>query len=283
MTTTGSPSTSSRFSARTFLVHGLLAGLLAGLAAFLVGHQVGEPQIDTAIALEESAAPASDEEAAGHSHSDSHSDDEAGHSHGDEAGGTEVSRATQKTWGLATGTVAVGLALGGILGLLSGAVLGRLGRLGPAQSTATVVAIGFVSFSLVPFLKYPAAPPAVGSGDTIGERTGYYFVFLLVSVLLAVALTAVAVRLAPQVGAFAAVAGALVGYAVLTAIAGGLMPTVNEVGDFPADTLWYFRLSSLYTLAALWGVIGLLLTGLVARTARQQRAEQERRELAASL
>ena len=27
------------------------------------------------------------------------------------------------------------------------------------------------------------------------------------------------------------------------------MPTVNEVGDFPADTLWYFRRASLFTLA----------------------------------
>ncbi|WP_424387588.1 CbtA family protein [Mycolicibacter algericus] len=29
-----------------------------------------------------------------------------------------------------------------------------------------IAAIGFVAFALVPFLKYPATPPAVGSGDS---------------------------------------------------------------------------------------------------------------------
>ena len=40
----------------SFLVRGLLAGLLAGFVAFGVAYAVGEPPIDAAIALEESAA-----------------------------------------------------------------------------------------------------------------------------------------------------------------------------------------------------------------------------------
>jgi len=43
------------------------------------------------------------------------------------------------------------------------------------------------------------------------------------------------------------------------------MPTVNELGDFPADVLWEFRLSSILTLATLWGVLGVALTGMVGR------------------
>jgi hypothetical protein len=61
------------------------------------------------------------------------------------------------------------------------------------------------------------------------------------------------------------------------------MPTVNEIGDFPADTLWYFRESSLMTLAATWATIGAVLTGLVGRLHRQQSQEVSRRELAAAL
>ena len=61
------------------------------------------------------------------------------------------------------------------------------------------------------------------------------------------------------------------------------MPTVNEVGDFPADTLWYFRVSALMTLAAMWATIGVVLTGLVGRLHQQHTREISRRELAASL
>ena len=42
-------------NARAFLIRGLLAGLLAGFAAFAVAYVVGEPHVDSAIAIEESA------------------------------------------------------------------------------------------------------------------------------------------------------------------------------------------------------------------------------------
>ena len=72
--------------------------------------------------------------------------------------------------------LAVGVALGGLVGLASAFAVGRLGRLTPRQSTGLVAAVGFVGFALVPFLKYPANPPAVGSADTIGDRTALYWV-----------------------------------------------------------------------------------------------------------
>jgi hypothetical protein len=261
-------------SARAFLVRGLLAGLLAGFAAFLVAHQVGEPHVERAIALEEAGAAAE----SAHSHDDA----EATHSH-DEAAGTEVSRSNQRTWGLATGTLAVGIALGGLVALVSAAVVGRLGRLTPGQSTAVVAAVGFVAVALVPFLKYPATPPAVGNAETIGDRTGYYFAFQLISVLLAVAAVALAARLWDSIGAFEAVVAAAAAYVVVVTVAGNLMPTVNEVGDFPADTLWFFRRASLLTLATMWAVLGVGITGLVRRLGERSRIDAERRELAASL
>jgi hypothetical protein len=61
------------------------------------------------------------------------------------------------------------------------------------------------------------------------------------------------------------------------------MPTVNEIGDFPGDTLWYFRRDSLITLATMWAVIGVVLTALVGRLYERERQADARRELAASL
>jgi hypothetical protein len=260
-------------TARAFLVRGLLVGLLAGIAAFLVAFEVGEPHVERAIALEEAGAS---QEA--HSHA-AH----ATHSNPEDDDRTVVSRGNQRTWGLATGTLAIGLALGGLVALVSAAVVGRLGRLTPSQSTAVVALVGFVAVALVPFLKYPATPPAVGNAETIGGRTAYYFGFQLISVLLAVAAVALAVRLWERIGPFQALVAGAAAYVVCVAVAGDLMPTVNEVGDFPADTLWYFRRASLLTLAALWAVLAVGLAGLVGRVHQQGRAAAERRELAASL
>lgn len=249
--------------ARSFLVRGLLAGLIAGVLSFLVAYAVGEPPIDTAIALEESAAaqPA----VAGHDHShDEAQGAVSSHSHGDEDEGG-ISRSTQKTWGLATATLTVGVALGGIVSLIAAGVAGRLGRLSLVGSTALVTALGFVAYALLPFLKYPAAPPAVGSGDTIGTRTVHYFAFALISVVAMVAVVALARRLAPRLGAHLAVVTSGLAYVAVVAVAAIAMPTVNEIGSFPADVLWEFRISSLLTLAAPWGSLGVALTWLLSR------------------
>lgn len=255
-------------TARSFLVRGLLVGLLAGFAAFLVAHEVGEPHVERAIALEEAAAAEADQP----THADEHADE-----------GTEVSRPTQRTWGLLTGTLAVGLAVGGLVALVAAGTVGRLGRLSPGQSTALVTLVGFVAVALVPFLKYPATPPAVGSGDTIGDRTSWFFGFVLLSVAVAAFASLLAVRIAADLSTYAGIivgAGVYLAAMVLAAL---LMPTVNEVGDFPADELWSFRISSLLTLATLWGVIGVGLSGLVGRLHDQESAVRARRELAASL
>ena len=252
-------------TARAFLIRGLLAGLVAGLAAFTVAYFVGEPQVQTAIDIEVAAVPAEEPVAEdGHVHTDSHGE-----------GGPVVSRHNQRTGGLLTGSLSVGVALGGLVALVAAGVLGRLGRLTPGQSTAVV--------SLIPALVVPANPPAVGSGATIGDRTSYYFLFVLLSLVMAVAATALATRVWERAGTYAAVVSGVGCYLAAMIVAGQLMPTVNEVGDFPADTLWFFRRASALTLTATWAVIGVALSGLVGRLHQQTAAVTARRELAASL
>ncbi|MBM7519855.1 CbtA family protein [Nocardioides nitrophenolicus] len=265
------PRDRSVLSPAAFLIRGLAVGLVAGLIAFVVAFAFGEPYVDDAIALEESAAaqPHTDKQ---------HAEEPAG-----QDGMVEISRENQKSWGLLTGTLAIGAALGGLASLAAAAVLGRLGALSARGSTALVVLIGFVAVTLVPFAKYPATPPAVGSGDTIGGRTASYFGLLLVSVLAAIAVVVLANRLRQRYDGWTA---AFIGagcYLAVVSVAALLLPTVNELGDFPADTLWYFRRSSLLTLAALWASIGVGLTFLVGRLHDRAAADLARRSLAASL
>lgn len=272
------PRDTSVLTPGAFLVRGLAAGLVAGLLAFLAAFAFGEPYVDDAIALEEAAAAAAPSEK-----STDADHTEAAHAEAAEEDVVEISRANQKSWGLLTGTLAIGVALGGLTSLAVAAVVGRLGNLSARASTALVALIGFVAVSLVPFAKYPATPPAVGSGDTIGGRTASYFALLLVSALTAIAAVVIANRLRTRLDGWTAAMAVSGGYLVVVATAAWLLPSVNEVGSFPADTLWYFRRSSLLVLAALWGGIGVVLVTLVGRLHDRAVADIQRRELAASL
>ena len=152
-------------TARAFLIRGLLAGLIAGFAAFLVASR-GEPYVQKAIDIEESSAAAAPPTPM--SPPLPSSPRRRGPPRED---GTVVSRGNQRTWGLLTGTLGIGTALGAIVALVAAGLVGRIGRWSPGQSTAFAAFAGYVAVALVPFLKYPANPPAVGNGDTIGDRT----------------------------------------------------------------------------------------------------------------
>ncbi|MGI5403602.1 CbtA family protein [Streptomyces sp. CA-135486] len=228
-------------SVRALLVRGMIAGLIAGVFALAVAYTLGESPVDAAIAFEES------------------------HSH--EHGGEElVSRAMQSTAGLATGVLVFGLAIGGIAALAFCVALGRIGRFGP-RATAALVALGaLLSVYVVPYLKYPPNPPAVGDPETIGQRTTLYFLMILLSVLLAVAAVILGKRLAPRLGNWNATAAATAAFVVAAGLAFAFLPSFNEVPkDFPATVIWEFRLATLAVQVVFWALFGLAFGHLAER------------------
>ncbi|WKX69092.1 CbtA family protein [Streptomyces sp. XD-27] len=269
---------------RGLLVRGMLAGLIAGLFAFAVAYAVGEPPVDDAIAVEEAqSAPAAHAGHGGHAESGGH----AGH-HGDaaEPAGEEeeelVSRSTQSTAGLATGVLVYGVALGGIASLAFCFALGRAGRFS-ARATAALTAAGaFTTVYLVPFLKYPATPPAVGNPDTIGKRTTLFFLMILLSVLLGVAAIILGRRLAPRLGNWNATLAAGGGFIAAVALAFVFLPGNGDAvkDSFPADVLWEFRLASLAIQAVLWTVFAIVF-GVLAHRALTPRATGAEAEVTA--
>ena len=228
------------------LLRGMLAGLIASLLAFGFAKFIGEPQVDRAIAFEDSM------------HSHSHS--------GDAEEPELVSREVQASIGLLTGVAVYGTALGGLFALAYAFISGRLVQLPPRAATILIAAVGFLVLYIVPYLKYPANPPSVGQADTIGYRTQLYFGMIVFSL----AALAIAISFGRQAfdkfgGWNATILGAAV-YLVLVAIAAYALPAINEVPEkFPADLLWNFRVAALGTQAILWVTIGLLFGWLVER------------------
>jgi hypothetical protein len=222
----------------------MLAGAFAGLLACGFAWLFGEPQVDLAIAFEQ------------------HVHQTAGEAPEPEL----VSRAVQSTAGLLTGILVYGCALGGIFALVFAYAYGRIGRLSPRATAALLAAFGFVVLILVPQIKYPANPPAIGDPATIGLRTALYFTMLAISVIAAMAASSTGRQLAHRLGAWN---GALLGaaaYVAATIAAMLILPPVNETpSGFPATTLWSFRLASLGVEAVLWITLGLAFGMLAER------------------
>ncbi len=226
------------------LLRGMLVGLIAGILAFAFARVYGEPQVDKAIAFEEQKAQA------------------AGEAPEEEI----VSRTTQAGIGLATGVLVYGAALDGIFSLVFAFAYGRLGSLGPRGTSALLAVLGFVAVIVIPGLKYPANPPAVGNPETIGYRTELFFIMILVSVAAMVAAVGLAQRLWKQLGAWNAAIVAALAYLVVFALVKAALPNINEVPeDFSAMVLWQFRVASLGIQLVLWAVIGLAFGAVVER------------------
>jgi Probable cobalt transporter subunit (CbtA) len=267
---------------RSLLIRGMLVGILAGLLAFGFAKVFGEPQVDLAIAFEEShsaeaeapaaAAPSMSTAPAAHDHAagetaaahDHAAEAPAAHSHGGEE--ELVSRHVQSTWGLLTGVMVQGIAIGGIFSLVFAFAQGRLGSLSPRATAGVLALAGFVVIVLVPQLKYPANPPAVGNGETIGMRTAYYFIMIGLSVLTAIAAFCTASSLAARFGRWNANLIAIAAYAVAMAAVMMILPVVNEVpADFSASVLWAFRTASLGIHVTLWTTLGLVFGAVAQR------------------
>jgi hypothetical protein len=234
------------------LMRGMLAGIVAGLLTFAFARVAGEPLVETAISLEEKMHAAE--------HAGEHEED-------------IVSRGTQAGLGLLTGVVAYGMAFGGLFALTFAYLYGRVGRIGARALSAWLAVGAFVAVVLVPTIKYPANPPSVGDPETIGSRTGLFFLMIVTSLVVMVFSMKVRKHLLPRLGQWnASIAGGIVFVAIIAAIQLAL-PTVNEVPEaFPAVVLWKFRITALGMQAIMWAVIGLLFGAMVERSERIARA-----------
>ena len=231
------------------LLRGMMVGVLAGLLAFCFARTFGEPWVDYAIEFEEQAS----------------------HALGSAGGMAEepevFSRATQAGVGLFTGLVVYGAAIGGLFALAFAFANGRLGRMSPRSVAALVATLGYVAIVVVPQLKYPANPPAVGSADTIAARTELFFAMMAFSIALMVAAVMLARRFIERMGGWngATVAGLV--YVAVVAVMFAALPNIEEIpASFSPAALWNFRIASIGVQTVLWATTGLLF-GAVAEYA----------------
>ncbi|MEM5318078.1 CbtA family protein [Paraburkholderia sp. JHI869] len=246
----------------TLLARGMIVGILAGLLCFGLLRIIGEPQVNAAITFETQLDHAK----------------EVATAQALIAKGSPVpqkmempelvSRPVQAGIGLFTAVMVYSVAFGGLFALTYACAYGRMGNF-DARTTAVLLAIlGLVAVYVVPILKYPANPPAVGDPETIGARTALYFGMVAISLAAMIAAVTLRLRLLPRLGpwnAFLIAAGA---YLIVVVVAGFVLPPVNEVpAAFPAVVLWRFRIASLGGQVVMWMTFGFAFGALTERAA----------------
>jgi hypothetical protein len=268
---------------RRLLLRGVLSGAIAGVLTFLFARIFAEPQIGKAIDYEHGRDAA--QEAL------------------DKAAGLPIgaadpdlfSRTVQADVGVGVALIAFGAAMGLLFAMAYAICLGRVGGVRPRPLAMLVAGGGFLGLYLVPFVKYPANPPAIGHPETIRQRTAVYLVMVGASVALLILSVWLGRRLSHRFGNWNAslLAGAV--FVAAVAVVMLLLPPLGQLaanhgyGDhatetpgpltdahgtivypgFPADVLFNFRLASVGAQLLMWATIGLVFGPLAARLFEQ--------------
>jgi predicted cobalt transporter CbtA len=277
---------------KKLILRGIIVGAVAGLLAFVFARVFAEPQIHKAVDYESGrdAAQAALDKAAGLPAA--------------AADPGLFSRTVQADVGIGVGMIFFGMAMGALFAVAYAVCLGRVGNLRARNLALLVAGGGFLGIYLVPFLKYPANPPAIGHEDTIKDRTGLYLVMVVCSLGFLVGAALLGRRLRPRFGNWNATLLAAGVFIVAIGVVMAVLPAVGHLaynkenfGDhatetplpltdgggrivypgFPADVLFSFRCYSVAAQLLLWAVIGLCFGPLAervlaARTASAVRA-----------
>jgi predicted cobalt transporter CbtA len=228
----------------TFVIITLLSGAIAGTVLGAINQALVEPYIDRAISIETQNAI----------------------KEGEVIDPVELQnyRLWQKGGEIAAGTI-LGMSFGALFGVVF--VYSRSLLLPQSNSNirkALVLAgiMWFVLF-LIPALKYPANPPAVGDPETIYYREGLYIGLLAISGFSALGLALLYRKLSSRTpnNKNRIIIVPLIYAAIIVGAILILPPNPDKISA-PMDLVQGFRIASAFTMSIFWGLLGLILGAL---------------------
>ena len=195
---------------------GALAGLIAGVLGFVFARIWAEPVIAKSLDYESGRIDilAALNTAAGRPVAPE--------------GPAIFSRAIQSTVALATGVIVFSVAMGALVAVAYLVLHGRF-AVRPQTLAWLVSGFGFLGVFLLPFVKYPANPPAIGHNFTIGPRAQLYLTMVAASLVLLGLAVFVARRLSQRFGPYRAVLISAAGFFVLYGVLLAVLPSLGEL------------------------------------------------------
>src|SRR5580704_11611040 len=199
------------------ILRGALSGFVAGVLGFIFARIFAEPVIDKAIDYESGrdAVLAALNHAAGRPVAPD---------------GPEIfSRSVQSTIGIATGIIAFSTAMGALVAVAYLVLHGRF-QVRPRNLAWMIAGFGFLGVYLLPFVKYPANPPAIGHTFTITTRGQLYLAMVAGSLILLGLAAYLARRLTPRFGVLGAAALSGLAFLVAYSVLIGVLPSLGNLG-----------------------------------------------------
>ena len=219
----------------SFILITLLAGAAAGTVLSTLNQGIVEPYIERAIALENRKAAMN----------------------GEMLNPIEFDnyRVWQKGGEIAAGTI-LGTSYGALFGIVF--AYSRKSIPGSSERRKALILAGVMLLVLyiVPALKYPANPPAVGDPETIYLRQSLYITYLTISGFSALGLAFLYRKLGQKQVKKAIVPAMYAGIMIVTYVA---MPPSPDAITAPMDLVMAFRIASGFTMGVFWGLLGVIL------------------------
>lgn len=198
------------------ILRGVLSGFITGLLAFVFAKHFAEPVIDKAIAYESGRDDilAALNRAAGRPVAPD---------------GPEIfSRTIQSNIGIATGLVGFSMAMGALIAVAYVVLHGRF-SVRPMYLVWMIAGFGFLGVFLLPYVKYPANPPAIGHTFTIVTRGQLYLTMVGGSLILLGLAVYLARRLQPKLGWHRAILASAVAFFVCYGVLIGVLPSLGNL------------------------------------------------------
>jgi predicted cobalt transporter CbtA len=228
----------------TFVAITLLAGAIAGTTLGILNQGIVEPYIEQAIALENEKAAAAEE--------------------GEIMDPIEFSnyRLWQRGGEIAAGTI-LGTSTAALFGIVF--AYNRKSIPGSNNKKKALILAGIMWFVifLVPALKYPANPPAVGDHETIYYRQSLYTAYLTISGFSVLGVVCMYRKMKEVIKSHKdsrmLIELPVVIYAVIIITAYLAMPPNPDALNAPMDLITGFRIASGFTMSIFWGFLAIIL------------------------
>jgi predicted cobalt transporter CbtA len=163
-------------------------------------------------------------------------------------------RLWQKGGEIVAGTV-LGLSIGSLFGIVFAYARGAVPGANNKKKGLIVAGIMWFALFLMPALKYPANPPAVGDPETIYYRQALYLAFLAISGFSALGLAFLYRKMGSLRTKNAIIPAA---YAAIMAGAYVAMPANPDPLNAPMDLVLGFRITSAITISLFWSLLGII-------------------------
>jgi predicted cobalt transporter CbtA len=163
-------------------------------------------------------------------------------------------RLWQRGGEILAGTI-LGLSIGSLFGIVFAYTHSSVPGSNNKKKALIVAGIMWFVLFLMPALKYPANPPAVGDPETIYYRQSLYVAFLAISGFSALGLA----FLYRKMGALN-IKKAIIPIAYAAIISGAYlaMPANPDPINAPMDLVMGFRITSAVTISMFWGLLGVI-------------------------